>query len=89
MTTQKLLALCTLCAILCLALGMFAHVAHAQNDSNAAKDFDKVTARKTTVGEALSTEEPTKKGDKSGPTPVQMAIGVGSVIVAIIVVKWL
>ncbi len=87
MNAQKLLALGALCAILCLAVGLIAQPAHAQ-DSDAAKSFDKDTANKRGVSESLA-DGPASEDVVEGPTTLQMAIGIGSVVVMIIVVKWL
>ncbi len=64
MTVGKVVAILGLCAMLCLAIGIFVDNAHAQT---------------------------VEKGDEvpNRATPVQMAIGIGSCFVAVIVVKWI
>jgi hypothetical protein len=60
--------------------------AHAQ-DSTAAMDVDKELSQRRGISGSLA---PIKKEGKSkGATPVQMAIGFGSIVVMIVVVKWL
>lgn len=91
MSLQKALAILGLCAMLILCIGLFADVAHAQaakETKNAAKKVDKSLASKKGVSGALANG---KKEDEKpeAATPVQMAIGIGSIFVMIAVVKWL
>jgi hypothetical protein len=88
MSVQKVLAILGLCAMLILCIGIFADLAHAQDTKNAAKKVDKNLAKKQGVKGALAKGK--KEEEKAKPaTPVQMAIGVGSIFVMIAVVKWL
>lgn len=88
MTRKKLLAAVALCALLCLCVGLVNGSVYAQADNDAAKRVDKDIANKRGVAESLAPVK--KKGDgEGGTTKTQMAIGFGSIIVMIIVVKWL
>ena len=91
MTKKKLLALCTLCALLCFAFGVLSGTVFAQGDSDSAKAIDKDRATKKGVSNSLASGKKEKEGDDgpSPPTKPQMALGAGSFIVMIIVVKWL
>lgn len=86
MTVGKIIAVLALGAALCLCLGAFVETSHAQTDTKATKTVDKNIANKRGVADSLA------KGDKEGSkgaTPVQMAIGFGSIFVMIAVLKWL
>jgi hypothetical protein len=87
MTARKIFAILGILAVLCLSIGIFADTAHAQGDSGATKRVDKGIAEKKTVSDSLKTVK--KEDAKPGATPIQMAIGVGSIFVMIAVVKWL
>ena len=87
MTIQKVLAILGLCAMACLAVGIFVDNAHAQGDSKATKRVDKGIANKRGVSDSLKTVNKDEAPKRA--TPVQMAIGIGSCFVAFIVVKWL
>ncbi len=87
MNVKKLVATAALCALLLLFIGIAAPAAHAQNDSDAAKTVDKQIAQRKGVSGSLASGKIAEEG--SGPTKSQMAIGIGSCVVMIIVVKWL
>jgi hypothetical protein len=84
---KKPMAVAALCALLVLCLGILAETAHAQNDSDAAKTVDKSIAQRKGVSGSLAKGKIAEEG--SGPNATQMAIGIGSCVVMIIVVKWL
>ena len=88
MTIRKVFAVLGILAVLCLSIGIFVDGAQAQGDSKDTKRVDKGIANKKGVADSLKT---VKKGDEvpKRATPTQMAIGIGSCVVAIIVVKWL
>lgn len=90
MSVQKVLAILGLCAMLILCIGIFADIAQAQakDTKNAAKKVDKDLASRKGVKGSLAKG---KKGEDvpDTATPVEMAIGVGSIFVMIAVVKWL
>jgi hypothetical protein len=87
MNVKKLLAAIALCAIVALFGGVLVESAHAQNDSQAAKTVDKDVATRRGVNDSLAKGKIAEEG--AGPNKTQMAIGIGSVVVMIIVVKWL
>ncbi len=87
MNMKKMLAIIGLCAALCLCIGIIVDTTHAQNDNKAAKTTDKKLANKRGVEDSLAKGK--KDGEKSGPSSIQMAIGVGSTFVMIAVMKWL
>lgn len=92
MYLHKILAALALCLIASLAIGVMTPDTHAQlktGDSDASRSVDKDRATKRGVSGALAdgSEEDLVEGD--GPTKLQMALGLGSIPVMIIVVKWL
>lgn len=88
MSVQKVVAILGLCAMLVLCFGIFANVAHAQDDAkNAAKKVDKDLAKRQGVSGALAKGNKEEKPERA--TPAQMAIGIGSIFVMIAVLKWL
>ena len=88
MTVKRVLAVCAVCAILCMTLGIFSQVADAQ-DSSAAKSVDRDLAMRRGVSGSLASGDKQDEDKGKGPTKPQMAVGIGSFIVMIIVVKWL
>lgn len=90
MSARKLLALCALCVLFCFSFGLVSDVAFAQNDSKSTKNIDKDLATKKGVANSLASGKKKEEGeDDLNPNKAQMALGVGSFIVMIIVVKWL
>ena len=90
MTVKRMLALCAVLVILCLTIGMMPDGVYAQTDSDAAKAIDKDRATKKGVRNSLASGKKRDEDEDSlNPSKAQMAIGVGSFIVMIIVVKWL
>lgn len=87
MTAKRMLALCAAIVVLCLAMGMMPEEAYAQGDSDSAKAIDKDRASKKGVRNSLASGK--DDDDSLNPSKAQMAVGVGSFIVMIIVVKWL
>ena len=86
MALSKLLAVVALCAIAFLFIGVAVDTAFAQ-DSAGARSVDKEISQRRGVSDSLA---PIKKDDgKKGPNATQMFIGFGSIVVMIIVVKWL
>ena len=90
MTVKRMLALCAVLVVLCLTIGMMPDEVYAQTDSDSAKAIDKSSASKKGVRNALAggKKEDDDK-DNLSPSKAQMAVGIGSFIVMIIVVKWL
>ncbi len=85
MTQKRLLALLALCAVVAVFTGLTMETAHAQ-DSKATRTVDKNVANRRGVSDSLAKK---KEDDGSGATKTQMAIGIGSIFVMIIVMKWL
>lgn len=85
MTRKKLLAVLTLCAMMLLMVGLTSEAAYAQ-DSAATKSVDKNVANRRGVSDSLAKK---KEDDGKGPNKTQMAVGIGSIFVMIIVMKWL
>lgn len=88
MTLKRTLALCAALVVLCLTLGMLPDEAYAQSDSGSAQAIDRDLVTKQSVRDSMAGIEK-EEDDDGGPSRTQMALGVGSVIVMIIVVKWL
>lgn len=80
MTARRTIMLCAALLVLCLALGSLPDAAYAASGGGTGEGL---TARK-----GLATGNP-NEGKGTPPTRTQMAIGFGSFIVMIIVVKWL
>ena len=87
MNTKRVWAVAALCALALLFGGMFSEVAYAQNDSKAARTVDKEVAQRRGVSGSLAKGQIAEEG--AGPNKTQMAVGIGSCVVMIIVVKWL
>jgi len=86
MNWKLILTVAMLCAVLCFSLALFTEDAQAQ-DSKETKNSDKKIAAKKGVGNSLHTPD---EGDKKpGVTKTQMWLGIGSIGVMWIVVKYL
>ncbi|PCJ65038.1 MAG: hypothetical protein COA73_03155 [Candidatus Hydrogenedentota bacterium] len=83
---SKIIMAVVLCVMLCVAMGAMSTEAFAQ-DSNATKAVDKDLANKRGISASLASGADDEESD--GPTKMQMGLGVGSIFVMIIVVKWL
>lgn len=96
MNLRKVLAVIGLCAIALMVIGAITPDTYAQNethntkDSAAAKSADKKSATKSGVSGSLAdgSEKPVV-GDGDGPKRWQIYLGLGSIPVAWIVIKWL
>jgi len=75
MASKSILSVIALCLILVVAIGFFAEAAHGQ-DYMERKGLEGLFAGK-------------KDMEGQGPTGWQKALGIGSLVVMIIVVKWL
>lgn len=84
MTAKRIIVLCAAIVVLCIALGSLSDDVYAQRDSAFAEGGGKDLIQRT----GLATGNP-NEGKGVPPTKVQMAIGVGSFIIMIIVLKWL
>jgi len=84
-----MVALCAVVVVLCLTLGMMPDTVYAQFDSDAAKAIDKDRATKKGVRNSLASGKEGDDDDDLKPSKAQMALGIGSFVVMIIVVKWL
>ncbi len=84
-----MLALCATLVVLCLTMGMMPEMVYAQGDSDATKAIDRDSATKKGVRNSLASGKKDDDDDGLNPTKAQMALGIGSFIVMIIVVKWL
>ncbi len=89
MTAKRMLGLCAALVVLCLAIGMMPDEVYAQNDSAAANAVDKDRATKKGVRDSLADGRKKSDDEPGPPNKAQMAVGIGSFIVMIIVVKWL
>ena len=75
---------------MCLTLGMVPGTVHAQTDTDASKAIDKDLATKKGVRNSLAGgKKDDDEEDERKPSKAQMALGLGSFVVMIIVVKWL
>ena len=88
MNARHIIVLILLAVAMSLVLTLaISDEAYAQTeDGTADKTHDKKQASKRGVGDSLAEGRET---EGEGPTRVQMALGIGSFIVMIIVVKWL
>ena len=89
MSVKRFFALCALCVIFCFTFGLVSDLAYAQTDSDSAKAIDKDRATKKGIRNSLASGNDDDEEDDRTPTKPQMALGIGSVIVAYIVFKWL
>ena len=87
MTTKRIASICAICVIIALSLTLFAAIADAQ-DSSGAKASDKKVAQKRGVSGALASSDD-KDDDGTGPSRLQMGVGLGSIFVMIGVMKYL
>ena len=88
MTAKRIIVLCAALVVFCFGLGLLPDDVYAQGDSASSTSND--SGLPTVQGLArrnLNEDEDEDKG--APPTKVQMALGVGSFIIMIIVVKWL
>jgi hypothetical protein len=86
MKSKRLWATLGLCALLVFALSLFTEVARAQ-DSAATKQSDSKVAQRQGVSGSLA--QGGGLDEAEGTTKTQAAIGLGSCVVAFIVVKYL
>lgn len=77
MTLKRMLALCGVLVILSLAMGMMPAEVSAQAPTN------------QSVRDSMAGVEKDEDKGAGGPSKPQMALGIGSFIVMVIVVKWL
>lgn len=93
MKLRKVLALVGLCVIACLMIGAITPDTYAQNvgDSDGSRSVDKDRATKTGVSGALAdgSEDKLIGGEGDGPKRWQIYLGLGSIPVMVMVVKWL
>lgn len=88
MNTHKLLAIMGLCVMSCLCVAMFTPVTFAQ-DSKEIKKNDKNSATKFGVEDSLASGDDDDEDPSGKPTKFQMGLGLGSIPVAYIVMKYL
>ncbi|MFP6581800.1 MAG: hypothetical protein VCD00_04520 [Candidatus Hydrogenedentota bacterium] len=88
MNAHKLLAIMGLCVMCCLCVGMFTPVTFAQ-DNNEIKKNDKNSATKFGVSDSLASGDDDDEDATGKPTRFQMGLGLGSIPVAYIVMKYL
>lgn len=89
MHAKRVLALCALVGIFCLATGTFVELVDAQKDTKQVQGLDKGLATKRGISDSLTTKTKSEEEESTHPTRLQMGVGVGSFVVAYIVVKWL
>ena len=77
MTAKRMIILCAAVVVICLGVGLLPDDAYAQG-----------SASRRGVSDSLAGGNP-NEGKGTPPTKTQIALGVGSFIVMIIVVKWL
>lgn len=91
MNAKRLWVVLALCVLVLLSVSVFTETANAQfnSDSNeeAAKSSDKKVSQRKGVEGSLA--DGGGLSDASGASKVQMALGIGSCVVAFIVVKYL
>ena len=86
MNSRRVLKIAACVALLCFVLAVAVEFADAAVGNKAIGKGDQALAQKKGVMDSLGS----KKTDESKkPTKLQMMIGVGSVVVAIAVIKWL
>ncbi len=83
MNASKLAKIAVLCIVLCLVIGLFVDQVHAQR----AKSGDRDLASKQGLDSLKGSKD--SGNNKPTATRTQMMIGIGSIFVMIIVVKWL
>lgn len=89
MHAKRVLALCALVGIFGLATGTFVELVDAQKDTKQVQGLDKGLATKKGISDSLTTKTKSEEEESTRPTRLQMGVGVGSFVVAYIVVKWL
>ena len=88
MDAKRIFALCALLLIFCLAMGTFVELADAQQTGKKTQGLDKKLATKRGISDSLASgKDDEDTGD--GPSRLQIGVGLGSFVVAYIVVKWL
>lgn len=87
MVVKSLLAIALICVALCICMAGFTDIAHAQDSSDAKSSDKKVSQKRGVSGSLAGPKE--DDGEPAGPNSVQVALGVGSCVVAFIVFKWL
>lgn len=86
MTAKRIIVLCAALVVFCFGLGSLPDDVYAQGDSaSSTSNDDGLPTVQGLARRNLNEEE--DKG--TPPTKVQMALGIGSFIIMIIVVKWL
>ena len=88
MTAKKILILCAAVAVCFLVIGMIGNEAYAQAKPGGNTSVDRDIQSRRGVRESLTTSKD-KEDDGKGPTKVQMGVGIGSCVVAFIVMKYL
>ena len=88
-TSKRILAVCAICAIVCLSLIIFTTDAAAQPDSQNSKNLDKSQASKRGVSGALTTSGSNKDDNSGSPSKLQMGVGFGSIFVMLAVMRYL
>lgn len=86
MTAKTMLVLCAAVVFCCISIGMMANEAYAQGGSS--KSIDKELSQRRGVSGSLASGKK-DKGDSRNPTPLQMGVGIGSCVVAFVVLKYL
>lgn len=90
MTAKTMLVLCAAVVVCCFCIGMIGNEAYAQADSSSSKAIDKDLATKKGVSNSLASGKKDKDKDgAAGPSKVQMGVGIGSCVVAFVVMKYL
>ena len=85
MNAKRFASICAICVIIVLSLTLFAAIADAQ-DSSGARSSDQKVGQKRGVSGALAED---KDDDGTGPSRLQMGVGIGSIFVMIGVMKYL
>lgn len=83
MSIRNVLVVAALCAVLCVCVGIAAQPAYAQDGIKGGAD------KKLGTQQGLEVLKNSGKKDKPTASPVQMAVGVGSIFVTVAIVKWL
>jgi ABC-type Na+ efflux pump permease subunit len=103
MTAKKLSSFVGLCFMVCFSFAIFTPDLYAQGDSTGTKNNDKSLATKRGVSQSLNDADAPKRRFNSetgqmedipeeeleGPSKLQMGLGLGSIPVAFIVMKYL
>ena len=89
MTVKRMFALLAVLVVLCLTIGMMPDEVYAQNNAGPADSLERDLVTKQSVRDTMAGVKKKEEDAGLGPSKAQMALGVGSFIVMIIVVKWL